>query len=218
MKPTCEEIGEKLAGFVDGEIAADAADEIAAHVSHCSNCGDREKTQRAVKAVLSNPAVRQSTPHDVRARIMRSIERLPENMTFGSLVKRLFEFQPLPAFASLIFLVALPLTIVLLWGGQKEHLQPSPEEPLALVMNGQMEGEVVCIDCELLNISKTPYVHDERHRLGLRCTDGHYWNILQTDKGSELSSVGHLMHRRILVRGHIFPTQHLVEVTDYSVI
>jgi mycothiol system anti-sigma-R factor len=217
MKPTCTEIGEKLAGLVDGEIDADAAVEINAHLERCPGCSDKEKTQRAIKAILANPAVRQSAPAEVRTRIARSIGHLPERLTFKALVKRLFEFQPLPAFASIALLLVVS-SLVAFWGARKMPGQPSQTDPLAIVMNSQMEGEVVCVDCDLLSISKTPFVHDATHRLGLRCNAGHYWSILQTGKGSELSSVAHLMHRRILVKGNIFPTQHLVEVTDYSVI
>jgi len=217
MKSTCEEISDKLSGFVDGEIGAAALEDIAAHLERCPDCRDKENTQRAVKAVLSNPELRQAPPHDVRARIMRAVERQPEGFSFGALVQRLFEFQPLPAFASVVVVIGLS-AILAFWGGKTMFTNNTAEEPLALLMNAQMEGEVVCIDCELLNISKTPYVHDDNHRLGLRCKDGHFWNILQTSKGSELSSVGHLMHRRIIVKGHIFPTQHLVEVTEYTVI
>jgi anti-sigma factor (TIGR02949 family) len=217
MKSTCEEISDRLSAFVDGEIGAAAIEDIAAHLEQCPGCSDKEKTQRAVKSALNNPALRTATPHDARARIMRAIERQRERLSFGSLVQRLFEFQPVPAFASIIGVVALT-GILSLWGGHKMFSTTTAEEPLALLMNTEMEGEVVCIDCELLNISKTPYVHDYKHRLGLRCNKGHFWSILQTAKGSELSSVGHLMHRRIIVKGHIFPTQHLVEVTDYTVI
>jgi len=217
MKSTCEEISDKLSGFVDGEIGATAIQDIAAHLEHCPDCSDKEKTQRAVKSTLTNPALRTATPHDARARLIRSIEHQPERFSFGALVQRLFEFQPVPAFATVIAVVALT-GILSFWGGHKMFTSTTAEEPLALLMNTQIEGEIVCIDCEVLNISKTPYVHDDKHRLGLRCNDGHFWNILQTAKGSELSSIAHLMHRRIIVKGHIFPTQHLVEVTEYTVI
>ncbi len=217
MKSTCEEISERLSGFIDGEIGAVAIQDITAHLAQCSDCSDKAKTQRAVKSTLANPALRLATPHDVRVRLIRAIEHQPERFSFGALVQRLFEFQPVPAFASIVVVAGLS-AILAFWGGKTIFTNITAEEPLALLMNTQLEGEVVCIDCELLDISKTTYVHDEHHRLGLRCNDGHYWNILQTAKGSEFSSVGHLMHRRIIVKGHIFPEQHLVDIKEYSVI
>lgn len=217
MKPTCQEISESLSGYIDGEITAETKRDIAAHLEQCPTCGDKEKNQRSVKVAMRNPALRQAAPHDVRARIMRAIERHPERVSFGALLRRLFEFQPLPSIATAVLLIALSTTIAL-WGGRKIYSDPASQPPLAILMNSQMEGEVVCVDCESLTLTKTPFVHGATHRLGLRCNDGHFWNILQTAKGSELSSVENLMHRRIVVRGHVFPAQHLVEITDYSVI
>jgi len=217
MKSTCEEISEKLAGFVDGEIDAAAVSAIAAHMERCPDCRDREKTQRAVKGMLSNPALRQATPHQARARILRAIESQAERLSFGALVRRLFEFQPLPSFATLALLIALPAAFAF-WSGSKIFSTPAAEAPLIIQMNSELEGEVVCVDCELLTLTKTAFVHDATHRLGLRCNNGHFWNILQTGKGTELSTVGHLMHRRIIIKGHLFPTEHVVEVMDYSVI
>jgi len=217
MKSTCEEVSDKLSGFVDGEIGAPAIQDITAHLEHCPDCSDKEKTQRAVKSTLTNPALRLSTPHDVRARLIRAIVRQPERLSFGALVQRLFEFQPVPAFAAVIAIVALS-GLFSFWSGQRIITNTAAKEPLALLINSEMEGEVVCIDCELLAVSGTPHIHDANHRAGLRCTDGHFWNILQTDKGTELGRLENLMSKRVRVKGHIFPEQHLVDITEYSVI
>lgn len=217
MKSTCEKISDKLSGFIDGEIGAVAIQDITAHLEHCPDCSDKEKTQRAVKSTLTNPALRLATPHDVRARLVRAIEHQPERFSFGALVQRLFEFQPVPAFATVIAVVALT-GILSFWGGHKMLTNTAAHEPLALLVNSEMEGEVVCIDCELLAVSGTPHIHDANHRAGLRCNDGQFWNILQTDKGTEFGRLENLISKRVRVKGHIFPEQHLVDITEYSVI
>jgi len=91
------------------------------------------------------------------------------------------------------------------------------QKNLVTPMNSQIEGEVICVDCDLLDISKTPYIHDQSHRVGVRCYDGSYWIIRQTPKGVEPSSFNKQMHRRIRIKGLFFPNKRLVDVTELVV-
>jgi anti-sigma factor (TIGR02949 family) len=217
MKNDCQEIRDSLSGFVDDEIPSETARKIAAHLSDCPACNGVEQTQRGIKGLLRNRLPMQAAPHHLRARVMNALRTQPASWSFRSLLQRLFEFQPVPAFASVALLLALTAGIST-WMGKTTARQPAKREALALVTNGQIEGVFTCVDCELLDISKTPYTHDQNHRLAVKCDDGIFWNILQTTKGSEMSSLGGLMRRRVRIKGHLFPVQHLVDVTDYSVI
>ncbi len=217
MKNDCQEIREKFSGFIDNEIEPEAHRLIASHLEHCADCQAQANAQRGVKDLLASRLPMQAAPHHLRARVMNALRTQPESWSFRSLLQRLFEFQPMPAFASVALLIALTAGLALL-AGKPTINQPEKRQALALVTNSQIEGVFTCVDCELLDISKTPYTHDQRHRLGVKCDDGIFWSILQTDKGSELSSLDGLMRRRIRVKGHLFPEQHLVDVTDYSVI
>lgn len=175
------------------------------------------QAQRAIKGLLQSRLPQHSAPHHLRARIMHTLRTQPEGLSFRSLLQRLFEFQPMPAFASLALLIALAAGISM-WAGKATSSKSANRETLGIVMNSRLEGEVVCVDCTLLDISKTPYTHDARHRLGVKCDDGIFWNILQTARGSELSAISSLMHRRVRIKGHLFPEQRLVDVTEYSII
>lgn len=217
MKSKCQEVRDLLSGFVDEEISPAIIHEIATHLENCRGCSDEEKAQRAVKILLRTRAPHPVAPEHLRARILHNLRTQPARLSFWSLLRRLFEFQPLPAIAAVVLLIALTAGIAF-WGSRAMLEKPDDSDPLTLIMNSQMEGEIVCIDCTLLDVTKTPYAHDRTHRLGLQCDDGYFWNILQTAKGGELSEVQNLWHRRVRVKGHIFHEQHIVEVTDFAII
>jgi mycothiol system anti-sigma-R factor len=220
MTSDCQEVREALSGFVDEELAPDRRGEIATHLQACPGCNTQAQVQRAVKTLLHDHSPHDAAPHHLRARIMHHLRHPAQrdSLSFGSLLRRLFEFQRAPAFASLGLLIALAATIAL-WGGSRLAQKTEQPDPLAVTWDGQLEGEIVCIDCTLLDVLQTPYTHDSSHRLGVRCTDGHFWSILQSAKGSELSSKANMAEpRRIRLKGRIFPAQHQVEVTDFSFI
>lgn len=217
MKRKCQEVRDVLSGFVDGEIAPAVIDEIAKHLEDCPGCSDEEKAQRAVKILLRNRAPLQAAPEHLRARILHHLRTQRQRLSFRSLIRQLIDYQPLPTFATAALLIVTTATVSL-WGSMAVVEKITGSNPLTVETNSQMEAEIVCVDCTLLEALKTPSRHDRSHRLGLRCEDGYFWNIVQTAKGSELSALENLWHRRVRIRGHIFHEQHMVEVTDFSII
>ena len=65
----CHAVGEELQRFLDGDIDADTASRIEAHLEHCLRCGLEIATYRRIKATLE--AQRPDVP-------LESIERLRE--------------------------------------------------------------------------------------------------------------------------------------------
>jgi len=217
MNSHCEEIREQLSGYVDEETAPEIRRQIATHLEQCPACNDQEKIQRAVKGLLLQRPPHEPVPHHLQARVLYQLRTSAARPPFTALLRRLIEYRPVATFAMAGAALMLVATLTW-WGGGMAARHEDHDRPLALQANSQMEGEMVCIDCELLNVSKTPYVHDARHRLGLRCKNGFYWNILQAGKGPELCALRDALHRQVLVKGHIFAAQHQIEVTDFTVI
>lgn len=217
MKSKCQEVRDLLSGFVDGEIAPDIINEIATHLEDCPGCSDEEKAQRALKILLRNRAPLQAAPEHLRARILHNLRTQHQRLSFRSLLRQLVDYQPAPTFATAALLVIVTAGLSF-WSSRSVLNKIAEGDPLTVRINSQMEGEIVCVDCTLLAVTKTPYLHDRTHRLGLWCDDGYLWNILQSAKGSELSASDNFWHRRVRIKGHMFHEQHIVEVTDFSVI
>lgn len=51
-QPECHVVGAVLQAFLDGELGADDAEIVAAHLEHCERCGiERATTQRVITAI-----------------------------------------------------------------------------------------------------------------------------------------------------------------------
>jgi anti-sigma factor RsiW len=66
---TCDEVRERLSGWVDGEVSPDVTFAIDAHLETCSICRARANSMRALKHAIARLPSRESPPVAVRARL-----------------------------------------------------------------------------------------------------------------------------------------------------
>lgn len=74
MPPDCREVARVLQSFIDGELPASQADDVALHLEHCERCGIEEDVYRQVKQSLEQLAVAPD-PEAIR-RLRNSAEAL----------------------------------------------------------------------------------------------------------------------------------------------
>lgn len=214
MSEACKEIQDQIAGYVDQEIAPDRVNTISQHLNKCPGCAQEANVQSEVKALVREHAKHVPAPVHVRAEIRRTIER--ESAPFGFLnqLRYLFQRQPLPAVATTVVLMLLSgLATHYVFQGQG-NLRRSEVQ----FVDGSLEGQVICVDCTLMDATKAQYTHDAMHRLGLRCKDGKLWSILPSDKSRELAQDPSRFHRQVRLVGHLFQTMRYIEVKDFSLI
>ena len=72
---TCQELDERLDGWVDGELAAAAAAEVEAHLASCPLCQERERRLRQVLAHAASLPRSLTPPRDLWPAIARRVER-----------------------------------------------------------------------------------------------------------------------------------------------
>jgi hypothetical protein len=72
---TCQELDERLDGWVDGELAAAAAAEVEAHLASCPLCQERERRLRQVLAHAASLPRSVTPPRDLWPGIARRVER-----------------------------------------------------------------------------------------------------------------------------------------------
>ena len=73
-RPTCEEIMEVLQSYLDGEIDADTARQVASHLAHCTRCDRESQVFQSIKASLA----RQRRPVDPE--IMAALRQYSEQL------------------------------------------------------------------------------------------------------------------------------------------
>lgn len=214
MSSACKEIQDQLAGYVDQEIEPARASTITQHLGKCPGCAQEANVQSEVKTFVREHAKQVPAPAHVRAEIRRTLERESSRLGFLSQLRMLFRQQPLPAFATAIILMMLA-------GFATYFLLPSQtilSGNDVQFVDGSLEGEIICVDCTLLDMTDTPYTHDATHRLGLRCKDGKLWSILPSERGRELARDPSRFHRQVRLVGHLFQNMQYIEVKEFSLI
>ncbi len=54
--PSCDQIMETLQSYLDGEVDAETAREVAGHLEHCTDCNSESEVYRNIKASLASSA------------------------------------------------------------------------------------------------------------------------------------------------------------------
>jgi mycothiol system anti-sigma-R factor len=214
MSEACKEIQDQIAGYVDQEIEPVQASSIAQHLGKCPGCAQEASTQREVKALVHEHAKLVPAPAHVRAEIRHTLERASSRFGFLSQLRTLFELQPLPTMATAIILVALSGIGTYYFSQGRAQSRGSNVQ----FVDGSLEGEIICVDCTLMDMTAIPYTHDAFHRLGLRCKDGRLWSILPSAKGRELARDPSRFHRQVRLVGHLFQNMQYIEVKEFSLI
>jgi len=211
MTSTCQQVQQQIAGYVDRELEPVQSQNVSRHLQGCPGCAAAANDQQKMKSLVRERSAALAAPLRLRAAIRRSLEREHDGAGFWTHVWQLFELQPLPALASVVALMFLP--------GLLTYFAFSRSAPLtgddAAFVAGRLEGEIICIDCDLLNLLKTAFAHDAAHRVGLRCPDGRLWSILRSEQSEALSTQ---MRRRVRVVGKLSEKMQYVEIREFSII
>lgn len=215
MKTRCQEVKARAAAFVDNETDANWASVIAAHVEACPQCAREVDHQRQMKALVQQHTQRVTAPAPLRARIRHALAQGPARFGFWVHVHQIFEWRPLPAIATAAVLMFVPsvLTYYL------SRPAPAATHLEFAAAEASLEGEVICIDCFLLDELHLQHGHDTSHRFGLRTADGKILTIAAFEKGGELLQRAATMHKhRVRVQGRLLPEQRYLQVSDFSVL
>ncbi|MCG3120178.1 MAG: hypothetical protein ALAOOOJD_02803 [bacterium] len=215
MPSTCKEIQEQFAGYVDQELEPAQASRIAQHLQNCPGCTAEVNAQQSLKTLVHERARHAPAPIHLRAAIRRQLAQETAGAGFWAQLQQLWQRRPLPALATAVVLMLLSATLT--YFVFQNPARPAGPSGAAFIA-GYIEGEVVCIDCDLLDALKQTYTHDETHRVGVRCHDGKVWSILQSPKGRELMHDVNHFHKQVRVTGNLFQDSHYIEVQQFSVI
>ncbi|MGH7601754.1 MAG: anti-sigma factor family protein [bacterium] len=214
MSSACKEIQDQLAGYVDQEIEPARASTITQHLGKCPGCAQEANEQSEVKTLVREHAKQVPAPAHVRAEIRSALERESSQLGFLSQLLTLFQRQPLPVMATAIILMML--------SGLATHFflpsQTISSGTDVQFVDGSLEGEIICVDCTLMEMTAALDTHDAIHRLGLRCNDGKLWSILPSALGQELARDPSRFRRRVRLVGHLFQSVRYIEVKDFSLI
>ena len=209
MSATCEQVQEKVAAYVDREMAGSDRDAFEAQLVHGGGCSAAVAGQAQVKEVVRTRAPRIYAPFHLRARIRRN---LAEGVGFAEAVRRIFAFYPGQAAAALAGAAAVMIAATLLSG----RLWAGFADPIAYHAEALITGRIICADCALMQKTGTPAPHAASHHLVIQAQDGKIWTIVLSPMGEELLQRTDIVSHAVQARGYAFPRAGYIQVTDFQ--
>ena len=210
MSATCEQVQEKMAAFVDDEIATSEGEQILAHLAQCPACMRVRAGQEQVKEILRTRMPSVPAPFALRARIRRDV---PGGGGFSAALRKIFEFYPSRAWA-IVAAAALIIAAATIWS---QRLWAGLADPMAYQSEAMIVGKIICADCTLMQKTQTATVHLPAHHLVIQTQDGKIWTIVLSPAGEQLLQSSGAAARRVQARGYTFPHARYIQVTDFTI-
>lgn len=218
METKCKNFIVKIAGYIDGELSENQSEAVAKHLNACPDCQGQYEAEKNIKRLLTEKLPRIKAPAYLQTRVRRQLIRQGQPPGFWRLINLMFEYRPVAAsfaIAVIASLIVLP-TFQLLQTSTEFGVETNQTEATQI---GELEGEIICLDCEFLSQNRKGVVHDKyRHRPGMRAEDNTIWTFLQTDVHGELFYNPKLLLRRAHVSGVMFANSRYIQVKDYRLL
>lgn len=198
MDHSCSQIEPLLAGYVDGELADSETQQVESHLSACRMCGDALEDQQTAKTNVRQHYRQDTAPVHLRVRLRQELAKAVAQQTgfFESLAGLVSAHKIKSAFATLALVVALALP----YSGWLEQTS-NPVGPTYVLV----EGQIVCLDCEIMHEAGHDRKCHDYHHMGLRDLQGKLWRIIDSDQGAELITNRQLIGQRYRLEGYKLP-------------
>ncbi len=214
-----ENIKRLLTGYIDDEISAEERVEVEAAIKKNPELAQAMESERKLKGVLKEQLKGVKAPTHLRQRIRRDILRADEKPSFTELVSSFFEYRPVAtslAFAVLALLVFVP-SYEVVTSRAPGLLQLSDGAGNTYATEGTLEGEIICLDCEVFSAGRAEH-NVQLHRPGLRATDGTIWTIVQKRSEDKQRYGRDLLKKKARLTGIIFKNSRYISVEGYQLL
>ncbi len=213
MKSNCDKFLVLITRYIDDELDASGKSKVKTHLNDCSKCNQTYTEEVQVKKLVRERLPIVKAPANLRSRIRRNLIRDGNRPGFWQLVHSLFLYRPMTAsfaMALIAFLILLPAV-------------QSPDNPFNVqgeqTKIAQLEGEIICLDCEFRSKSGVSPAHDpQAHRHGLKAEDESIWTFVQASSNNELLQDQKLLRKKALVSGILFRKSHYIYVQEYELL
>jgi len=216
MKKNCEQFAERITSLIDHELRGQEKVEVEQHLKECSDCQQAYENESQVKLLLKEKLPRYHAPVTLRSRIRRQLARYGERPTLWEMVQSIFIYRPVPAsiavVAMALFMMIPALTL---------DNVPSGSHAPSIVHAAQLEGEIVCLDCEFETLSgaKNPHSHETViERAGLKTENGDIYTFMQNADAKFSRVDPAYLSKKVQVKGTLFEQAHYIQVTDYTML
>ena len=216
----CKQLRENLDCYVDGELSEPAAAAAESHLAECPACARVASQLNSLRRQVRRAVTAHETPAGLDARVRRAIG----TPILGSWAGWVGEHRTMAAAAATLVLALMGWTInanaMRVEGavaGLLDHaviaLAPASSAPVDL------EGTIVCRDCELSHQSGENVMCDRvGHRGAIATDDGRIWNIVEQPGSTDLVRDSALLGKTVRVRARLFRRAGALAVDSYRIV
>ncbi len=199
----CKQFREVLDPHVDGELSPEASAAAQLHLSECLSCRRVEQQLLCLRSAVKAEVQRYDLPLalDQCIRTNRHYQYskvLPAALTFAAIL--------LAAFIGLLPSIRSRAANLL--------------ETAAFHLDGprtvEIEGRVICRDCELKRMYNANVIVSSEGHGALETADGKIWNFMENRTAAPLIQDKNLMGKTVRIRGKIYRRAGCVEVESYE--
>lgn len=211
MSNECIDLSVLISRYVDSELDQEEKAKVEKHLESCTACKESYVEEIQVKELVRERLPKVKAPAYLQNRIRRMLIRKGSRPGFWQLVQSLFTYQPVTtsfALAMLALLMILPAVQNL-----ESHFNLEQGSKTA-----QLQGRIICLDCELSR-EVEEVVHDPAtHRQGLKAEDGKIWTFVRGSSNTVLFRDQKLLSRIARVSGIVFRNSQYIYVQEYELL
>ncbi|MFQ5823847.1 MAG: zf-HC2 domain-containing protein [bacterium] len=224
MKKDCYYFAPLITGYIDNELATSIRKEVKVHLDGCPNCYQSYLNEKKLKETVQEKLPTLKAPMYLRRRIRRQLVRNGERPSFLELMQTVFIYRPVAAsfaLAVMAFLVLFPTYRMMVEGST--HVSSNLTKVENSAKSGELKGEIICLDCEILShsegVSKGQYKHDPAtHRSGLKSEDGTIWSFVHTNATHELLHNPKYLKKKAQITGTLFKNSRFIFVKGFDLL
>ncbi|MFQ5601843.1 MAG: anti-sigma factor family protein [bacterium] len=220
MKKDCYYFSSRITGFIDSELPASETEAVQIHLDECSRCHAAYREELRVKDLVQERLPIVKAPFALKRRIRRQLIRNGERPGFWQLLHSLFVYQPVSASLALaVIILVMFLPSVQVVSTSLEKISSKSVESVASQTEEELQGEIICMDCELLSHNVEKLQHNpETHRMGFKTIDKRVWTFLDSDSNKELLHDQSLLKRKAVISGILFQDARYIYVKNYKLL
>ncbi len=203
----CKEVREALDLYVDGELGTEATDAARLHLSECAACHRAEQQLLLLRAGVRKAITQYQPPAKLQQ--WRQVR-------FGA-PRRGGRIALAAASAAMVMMLAAAMSLPETRGFVATLL-----ERMAFDIDGprtvEVEGYVMCRDCELKHVSRADVLVASQGHGALETADGKIWNFMENAVSAPLVDEESLQGKRVRIRGTIYRRAGCIEVQSYEIL
>lgn len=199
----CKQFREVLDLHVDGELSPEASASAQLHLSECPSCRRVEQQVLRMRSAVKAAVQCYDLPPALQRRIY---------------APHRFQYRRLLATTAIAGVLSLAVLIGALPGIRSRAANLL--ETAAFHLDGprtvEIEGRVICRDCELKRMYNANVIVSSEGHGALETADGKIWNFMENRTAAPLIQDKNLMGKTVRIRGKIYRRAGCVEVESYE--